>query len=55
MESYEEEYMEEVDAILRRQEELEKQMMNGAGTDTIKELKEVKQSLQEVLSRQFRT
>ena len=58
--SHEEEYMEEIEALIKRQDELEKQMQQGREDDTEEkfyaeeELIAIKKSLQEILARPFR-
>ena len=58
--SHEEEYMEEIEALIKRQNELEKQMQQGREDDTEEkfyaeeELIAIKKSLQEILARPFR-
>ena len=60
MASHEEEYMEEIEALVKRQDELEKQMLQWEedGTEekfyAEEELIAIKKSLQEILARPFR-
>ena len=53
--SYEEEYMDEVETLIRMEERLEKLKQQGEEDGIEEKIAEVKKSLQELLSRPFKT